>query len=368
MQRDVGYQFVVALSDAIETATRALAREDPTAFRYRGSDLRHAVERSLYIALVNNRALYEAFRDRHGPDDLEASGSALERAVAVALLDGGERVGTGRPPWRRLGARALWHARALRDGSPPVAAYSPDRPVAFVLDHLKFLRFVEPVRRRIGPSGDVIVSVVPPLSEALAADGEDHVDLCRAAGRPPVGRAVGSRSAGCIAAPGPLRRPARRVRFEVAALRGRRRGHEPRPTSSPTARRARSASRPCASSRAGRRSCTPVFATCPTTRWQCGGRASPSCSRPTTPTSVSPRSGASRSRPRSRPAATPSPRSSTDARPSRSSCSRSRRSSATSTSGRCSTSCGAPRMSCPIVACWSASIRAGRWTTKRGGS
>jgi hypothetical protein len=190
MQRDVGYQFVVALSDAIEIATGAFAREDPTAFRYRGSDLRRAVERSLYINLVNNRALYDAFRDRREPD-LDALGSPLERAVAVALLDPCGRVSSGRSMWRRLGARALWHARALRDGSPPRAGHSHNRPVAFMLDHLKFLRFVEPVRRRIGPAGEVIVSIVPPLSEALAAHGQDHVDLSRATDRPPVGRAVG---------------------------------------------------------------------------------------------------------------------------------------------------------------------------------
>lgn len=190
MHGDVGHEFVVALSDAIEAATAAFAREDPTAFRYRGADLRHAVERSLYIALAGNRALYGAFRDRHGPDSVQGLGSALERAVAVALLEGGH-AGTGRSPWRRLGARALWHARALRDGRPPRRAHAPDRPVAFVLDHRNFRRFVEPVRRRLGPGRDVIVSTVAPLSEALAADGEDHVDLSGAVDRAPAGRAVG---------------------------------------------------------------------------------------------------------------------------------------------------------------------------------
>ena len=66
MPRDLGYQFVVALSDAIERATAAFAREDHTAFRYRGADLRHAVERSLYVALVNHAQVASEFEATPG--------------------------------------------------------------------------------------------------------------------------------------------------------------------------------------------------------------------------------------------------------------------------------------------------------------
>ncbi|HEX7300705.1 MAG TPA: hypothetical protein VF257_17025 [Solirubrobacteraceae bacterium] len=191
MPRDLGYQFVVALSDAIERATAAFVREDATAFRYRGVDLRHAVERSLYVALVNHTPLYEAFRDERAPGDVAGLGSSLERAVATALLAAGADLGSGRPRWRRLAGRARWQVRAVREGAGTGPAPTGEGPVAFVLDHVKFLRFVEPVRRRLGPAGDVIVSIVPPLTAAATAVGEDLVDLCGAPERAPRARAIG---------------------------------------------------------------------------------------------------------------------------------------------------------------------------------
>jgi hypothetical protein len=190
MARDVGYPFVVALSDAIERATAAFAREDPTAFRYRGADLRHAVERALYVALVNNASLYEAYRDQRAPAEIDGLGSALERAVARSLLMPEQSAGSGRPVLRRLGARALWHAWARGDGHA-APAFAASGPLAFVLDHAKYLPFLDPVRQRLGAGDELVVSLVPELTRAAERAGADHVALDTAAGRPARGRAVG---------------------------------------------------------------------------------------------------------------------------------------------------------------------------------
>jgi hypothetical protein len=190
MARDVGYPFVVALSDAIERASAAFAREDPTAFRYRGADLRHAVERALYIALVNNASLYEAYRDRRAPAEVDGLGSSLELAAARSLLMPEQSVGSGRTVLRRLGGRVLWHARA-RGGASATSAFAASGPVAFVLDHAKYLPFLEPVRRRLAAEDALVVSLVPELTRAAEGAGTEHVALDTAAGRPPRGGAVG---------------------------------------------------------------------------------------------------------------------------------------------------------------------------------
>ena len=190
MPNDVGYAFSVALSTAIEQATTAFAREDPTAFRYRGTDLRHAVERALFIGLVNNGSLCDAYAEQRVPEAVEGLGSLLERAVARVLLSPERGAGSERPRSRRLATRALWHARA-RSETNPAQAFATSGPVAFVLDHAKFLPFVEPVRRRLGPRHDVIVSLVPELTRAATQADVDHVSLDGVAGRPPAARAVG---------------------------------------------------------------------------------------------------------------------------------------------------------------------------------
>ena len=190
MPHDLGYAFVVALSTAIERATAAFAHEDPTAFCYRGADLRRAIERALYIGLVNNGSLCDAYREQRVPEAVEGLGSSLEWAVARALLAPERGAGSARPLVRRLGARVLWNARA-RSETPPPCAFAMSGPVAFVLDHAKFLPFIEPVRRQLGPRDDVIVSLVPELTRAATQAGVDHVPLDGAAGRPPIARAVG---------------------------------------------------------------------------------------------------------------------------------------------------------------------------------
>jgi hypothetical protein len=188
MARDVGYQFVVTLSEAIERTTAAWAQEDPTAFRYRGAELRHAVERALYIALVNNEPLRCAYSAGLEADSVHGLGSALEASVARALLapSGG---GSGRTAWRRMGARAAWHGRRLGEVRSPPEGGSLGGPVAFVLGHPKLLRFVEPVRQRLLERGALVVATAPNIGAEVV--GSEQVDLSAAALRLPAGRAVG---------------------------------------------------------------------------------------------------------------------------------------------------------------------------------
>ena len=52
---DYGYQYTIDICDAINLYTHKVCKEDSKGFIYRGSDLKYAVERSLYIQCINSK-------------------------------------------------------------------------------------------------------------------------------------------------------------------------------------------------------------------------------------------------------------------------------------------------------------------------
>src|SRR4051812_35539793 len=70
-----GWAFLAAVTRAIEAWSADVVRQAPAAFFYRGADLRHAVERTLFFRLVNDAGLQRHFGDITGgrpappPDD-----------------------------------------------------------------------------------------------------------------------------------------------------------------------------------------------------------------------------------------------------------------------------------------------------------
>jgi len=58
---DLGYEYTLALCQAIEAFTKETELSDPDAFMYKGVNLKYAVERSLYIDLVISKKLYGLF-------------------------------------------------------------------------------------------------------------------------------------------------------------------------------------------------------------------------------------------------------------------------------------------------------------------
>jgi hypothetical protein len=172
VERDFGFEYVDALSDAISAATAQLQNTNPEAFAYRGVTLRGAVERGLYTALANNQELAAAYAARRcgEPAPLPAVATDLERAVAAALLD------EVRPPsrWepRRVAARVQWATARVRDrvsrARPPAVRRSRGAPVCFVLDHAKYLRFITPAVAALGDRATRIIA-------AFETDADDVV-------------------------------------------------------------------------------------------------------------------------------------------------------------------------------------------------
>ena len=161
MDRRLGYDFTISLTEAIAAA---VALAGPGAFAYRGADLSHAVERQLFTKLVNDDSLYAAFEvGRRGGVAPPFTGSMLDRNVANLLLARSQR------SLRALTAAArllAWRRRAPRRRTAGSARW-PGGPIAYLLDHPKFVRFVAPLIARDDQNRMVVLSAV----DELEADG-----------------------------------------------------------------------------------------------------------------------------------------------------------------------------------------------------
>jgi glycosyltransferase involved in cell wall biosynthesis len=177
--------YAAALTDAIEAWSAHAVRQDASAFRWRQADLRYAVERHVYFALVNDKALQAWFdagaasRNNERPD---FRGAAAMVAPFFAA-----------PAARESGAVTAWCALRLRwtewrtppSSSPdPVpdalveTARVPERPtILFLVLQPKFVRFLLPVAQSFGTRA-AFLTIDDPVTEAyLAGEGLPAVNL-----------------------------------------------------------------------------------------------------------------------------------------------------------------------------------------------
>jgi hypothetical protein len=163
--RSVGFEFTTALCSSIESTTAGIERDDHHGFRYRGARLRFAVERALFVSMVNDEELYRAFveRGQGGAAAVNASRSRLEQAVARRLLAGRPQSGEELPRFSsgRIAEKLRYRGADLLDrthAKPAANPRSSGSPVALLVYHRKFLRFLEPLRHALGPERTVMLS------------------------------------------------------------------------------------------------------------------------------------------------------------------------------------------------------------------
>jgi hypothetical protein len=157
---------MLRLTDSIEQTTDALEQATPGAFRYGEADLRRAVERALYVRLSDRRDLIEAFGAWTSGDP--QAETALESAVIGRLLERGRPARRSRAvALQRTARQVRWRlaprARADRRGQAGTGASdtTAEAPVALVLDHSKFVSYLEPVLRELGTPAPVVISMAP---------------------------------------------------------------------------------------------------------------------------------------------------------------------------------------------------------------
>jgi hypothetical protein len=178
-----GWDFVTALTQAIEAWSDGTRRTQPDAFHYRGADLRHAVERAVFFRAINDtdmRRYFDALADRK-PIPL-ASSDPWCAVVASYLTPDGEapRQGTNSVPvlgWqRRLRSFA---GNLSRLGRPSYATQRLNGPVEVLLlaIHPKFVSFMAPVADAIGAGAAYLSSSDPGVEEYLAREKLPSVAL-----------------------------------------------------------------------------------------------------------------------------------------------------------------------------------------------
>lgn len=165
MDRPLGADYTLDLSDAIGAALAAAGR---AAFVYRGSDLAHAVERELFVQLVNDDGLHSAYETRRqgGEAQVPRLPGRVQQDVARLLLGRGT-----------LRAKAGLAALRSRGRAAPIhSAGGDDGPLCYLLDHAKFLSFVAPLLQ--ADTGDAhILSATDELLPALRESGIAHTAL-----------------------------------------------------------------------------------------------------------------------------------------------------------------------------------------------
>ncbi len=173
--------FLLGVCDAIEAFTTAHVASDPHIFRPRGVDLRYAIERHLYFAMINNRDLYSLFaKAAEGARDLPARLHLLTEQFAPFLV----------PSWRPRGAwrRLDWRApgwRSRRDDFRALGAARVERgdwptdgpPFLFQLVQAKFLPFLRPIANALGRPYAFLIFEDPALFAQLEGEPRVHITL-----------------------------------------------------------------------------------------------------------------------------------------------------------------------------------------------
>jgi hypothetical protein len=142
-----GVPYTLRLCEAIERLTASLAAADRASFRAHGANLRYAVERHLFFALVGDRALYRQFvaASQQAGQVRESELSEVAALIAPYLLG----TACASPPAERLSWRA-WFAsigyRRMGEAQSTIEGLDGQKPrVLFVITQPKFVTYLRPI-------------------------------------------------------------------------------------------------------------------------------------------------------------------------------------------------------------------------------
>lgn len=192
-----GYHYLVALTEAIAQWSEVQVEADPKRFVYRGADLRFAIERTIYFALINDVACHAVFNARYeGRKDTPM----LRQSAYFDLIDPYlvQRTKGAEIPQRR-GANSA-HAKfsrllpkaardSLRNGLRFVsrtfrsAVSSTEAEFLFLVTQPKFIRYLQPIYEGMHePSAYLTVDDIS-TQDFLQRSGEKVASLtCRSHG------------------------------------------------------------------------------------------------------------------------------------------------------------------------------------------
>ena len=150
--RSFGFEYSCALCQAIESWTDNAEANNPAAFKYRGANLKYAVERSLYFSFANSEILYSFFTqwmDEKLPETIEFS-NKLEQDLALYLCK--KNLSPSRLRVHSLASlRYLrswtghWARYLLRQLQPPPKLDAKESKILIHVIHEKLVRYLQPI-------------------------------------------------------------------------------------------------------------------------------------------------------------------------------------------------------------------------------
>jgi hypothetical protein len=147
-----GWAFLADLTRSIEAWSDDIQAHDPNDFAYRGADLRHAAERSLFFALANDEALmayFDALVEGALPPALPENSYRSMVLPYLGRAVGPSSLAQPQIPWsKRLRARLGNLSRLGR--SPFRTARLNTANFLFLAIHPKFVGFMGPVAKQLG--------------------------------------------------------------------------------------------------------------------------------------------------------------------------------------------------------------------------
>ncbi|HVZ22872.1 MAG TPA: hypothetical protein VG871_17485 [Vicinamibacterales bacterium] len=157
------FAFVEAVCDAIERFTAVAVKNDRSAFWYRGANLRYAVERALYVRLVNDDRLCVSFCEGSNAllqldDESFSRHRWFERAVVR----------------HRLRAEYLRLKRSR--GSSAVIDAGDHRSVIAHVIHEKFVRYLRPVMDKLPATHAYLAVLDESFPVKLEQEGVPYID------------------------------------------------------------------------------------------------------------------------------------------------------------------------------------------------
>lgn len=179
-------RFMDELTRAITSCTNDRTRTNAAALTYRGIDLRPLIERHLYFSIVNDEALFQAFKA--GATD--AALPPTSEVIRPYLLKGR----TSAPPGLSATVRGVSARLRDRSADPETTADvtfwngAEGHDVLFHVGAEKFLRYLKPVADRFAGRAAFLIYDAPALLPFLTAAGVPVVSITSVPGRQPAGR------------------------------------------------------------------------------------------------------------------------------------------------------------------------------------
>ena len=163
VDRNLRFEYIQKLTQAIEAFTSSLENIDPNTFQYRGANLKYAVERNLYFFAIANEQLYRFFCQwvqAKLPDVIELS-TELERDLAFYLS--GEclepsRLRVGQLPLSRNSRFLYLTKHKLRRVKRQLETFwvlqnrifkEKKADVLIHINHPRFINFLQPIVNRL---------------------------------------------------------------------------------------------------------------------------------------------------------------------------------------------------------------------------